>query len=107
MEGHAKDSKIVFKGVVLHHPMFGLYYNDYMVLVNRFLPKCRKFGYDLYISGLEHQLNYATFPMDNKGTGRTGRKIEADIDKNDTCYKRSEFFPENGIEAKTRMYMVS
>ena len=54
MEGHAKDSKIVFKGVVLHHPMFGLYYNDYMVLVNRFLPKLRKFGYDLYISGLEH-----------------------------------------------------
>ena len=52
-------------------------------------------------------MNYATFPMDNKGTGRTGRHIEADIDKNDTCYKRSEFFPENGIEAKTRMYMVS
>lgn len=107
MDSHAKDSKIIFKAVVLHHPMFGLYYDDYMVLVNRFLPKLRKFGYDLYITGLEHQLNYATFPLDDIGTGRTGKKMEIGIDDNTTCYKRSEFFPENGPETKDRFYTSS
>ena len=107
MENHAKDSKIIFKAVVMHHPMFGLYYDDYMVLVDRFLPKLRKFGYDLYITGLEHQLNYATFPLDDVGTGRTGKKIEDGIDKNNTCYKRSEFFPDGGQESKTRSYIAS
>lgn len=107
MEAHAKDSKIIFKAVVLHHPMFGLYYDDYMVLVNRFLPKLRKYGYDLYITGLEHQMNYATFPLDDVGTGRTGKKIEEGINNNQTCFKRSEFFPENGDESKTRTFMSS
>ena len=107
MEDHAKDSKIIFKAVILHHPMFGLYYDDYMVLVNRFLPKLRKYGYDLYINGLEHQLNYATFPLDDIGTGRTGKKFDDDIDKNNTCFKRSEFFPEEGPEQKTRTFMSS
>ena len=91
----------------MNHPMFSLYYDDYMALVYKLMPVLRKFGYDLYFSGLEQQLSYSNFPLDSPGNGRTGRKISKDIDKNTTCWKRSEFFPRGGPEKKTRMVLMS
>ena len=53
MKQASMDNKIIFKGIVMHHPMFSLYYDDYMALVYFFNKKIRKYGYDIYFSGLE------------------------------------------------------
>lgn len=107
MKKAANNPEVKFKGIVMHHPMFTLYYDDYMPLVYYFNKKIRKYGYDVYFAGMEQQLNYANYPLDQSGTGRSNRKIPKDIDKNETCYKRSEFFPRGGPEKQSRFVMTS
>ena len=50
----AKDVKIIWRAAVLHHPMFCLYYDDYVKLLEVLLPTLRTYGYDLYFAGMEH-----------------------------------------------------
>lgn len=103
----AKDTKVIWRAAVLHHPMFSLYYDDYVKLVESFLPLLRTYGYDFYFAGMEHQLNYANFPLDEPGNGRTGRKIDENIDSNSNCHKRSEFWIRKGPEAKSHTVIAT
>ena len=108
MKAFAEDRSIIFRAVVAHHPMFTLYYDDVMLLFDEFMPELRMFGYDFYFAGLEPQLSYANFPLDQLGNGRTNHmNAPYDIDATDRCYKRSEFFPRNGREATERVAMAS
>lgn len=50
----AKDTRIIWRAAVLHHPMFALYYDDYVKLVETLLPVLRTYGYDFYFAGMEH-----------------------------------------------------
>jgi hypothetical protein len=56
---------------------------------------------------MEHQLNYANFPLDEPGNGRTGRKIDENIDSNSNCHKRSEFWIRKGPEAKSHTVIAT
>ena len=103
----AKDTKVIWRAAVLHHPMFALYYDDYVKIVENFLPILRTYGYDFYFAGMEHQLNYANFPLDEPGNGRSGRKIDENIDSNTNCHKRSEFWIRKGPEAKSHTVIAT
>ena len=59
MEEHEKDENIVWKASIMHHLMFGLHYNDYGSILDNFLPLLRKYKYDIFLNGHEHQMNYA------------------------------------------------
>lgn len=106
-KAQSKDSKVIFRAAVLHHPMFCLYYDDYVKLVELLLPQLRTYGYDLYFAGMEHQMNYANFPLDEPGNGRTGRNISEDIDNNTVCHKRSEFWIKGGPEKRTHSIITT
>ena len=104
----AEDRTIAFRGIVMHHPIFTLYYDDNMLLFDDFLPEIRAYGYDLILSGLEPHLSYSNFPLDQFGNARKNHlDTPYDIDDTDRCYKRSEFFPRNGREATGRVAMAS
>lgn len=108
MRKDAEDRSVIFRGIVAHHPIFTLYYDDVMVLFDEFLPELRMFGYDFYFGGYEPQLSYANFPLDQIGNGRTNHlNAPYDIDSSDRCYKRSEFFPRQGREKTNRTAMAS
>lgn len=106
-KAQAKDTKVIWRAAVLHHPMFCLYYDDYVKLVEKLLPTLRTYGYDLYFAGMEHQMNYANFPLDQPGNGRTGRNISEDINENTVCHKRSEFWIRGGPEKRSHTIVTS
>jgi hypothetical protein len=43
----------------MHHPIFGLNYPDFTVIIEDFLPLLKKYGFDLFINGHEHNQSYA------------------------------------------------
>jgi len=87
--------------------MFTLYYDDNVKIVENLLPILRTYGYDFYFAGMEHQMNYANFPLDEPGNGRTGRNISEDIDSNTVCHKRSEFWIRGGPEKKSHTVITT
>jgi hypothetical protein len=50
----------------MHHPIFGLRYPDSTVLMDDLLPLLKKYKFDAFINGHEHNLNYATASLDMK-----------------------------------------
>ena len=44
--------------------MFGLHYLDYGAIIEELLPLLKKYNYDVYFNGHEHQINYAWTPID-------------------------------------------
>lgn len=53
------DKKVIWKASSMHHPMFGLHYLDYEAIINDFLPRMEANGYDVFLNGHEHLMNYA------------------------------------------------
>lgn len=54
MEEQSKDDKIIWKASNMHHPMFGLHYDDYQSLVDDYKPLLEANSYDIYFNGHEH-----------------------------------------------------
>ena len=54
MKEHSEDEKIVWKASNMHHPMFGLHYDDYKSIIEDFKPHLVEHGYDIYFNGHEH-----------------------------------------------------
>lgn len=52
-------------------------------------------------------MNYANFPLDEPGNGRTGRNISEDIDSNSICHKRSEFWIRGGPEKNSHTIITT
>jgi len=46
----------------MHHPMFGLHYDDYQSIIDDFLPLAKQNKQDVYFNGHEHLQNYGNNP---------------------------------------------
>lgn len=44
----------------MHHPMFGIFYQDYHAIVNDFMPRIQEHNYDIFFNGHEHLNAYAS-----------------------------------------------
>ena len=56
----------------MHHPMFGLHYQDYQAIINDFLPKISKAKFDVFFNGHEHLMNYGNIKIgEPRGTYST------------------------------------
>jgi len=73
----------------MHHPMFGLHYDDYGSIIKDFLPIIDKYDFDVYFNGHEHLLNYAT--VDRNATFKSDftEAPKAPVD----CNSSVEWFP--------------
>lgn len=92
MKKQDKDDKLIWKGSVMHHMMFGLHYTDYGAIIDEFLPLMKKHNYDLFFNGHEHQMNYAYTPTDidleyHKFQPEVYETVETQ------CYDTVEVFP--------------
>jgi hypothetical protein len=93
------DPNIIWKASSMHHPMFGLHYDDYETIIGDFLPLIQDAKYDVFFNGHEHLQNYAHHPYDGKF------KEQGPFEKtDDSCMDTIEWFPENGPEKDTRFY---
>jgi hypothetical protein len=48
----------------MHHPIFGLYYTDFTAIIEDFLPILKKYNFDIFFNGHEHNQSYANTPND-------------------------------------------
>lgn len=78
----------------MHHPMYGMHYNDYQPIIDHFLPVFKDGKFDAFFNGHEHLLNYAQVPKSAFG--------ESESSEQATCEKGVELFPNNGPEVQTR-----
>ena len=62
LQAMAEDEKIVWRATVDHHPMFGLSIPDYETIIDHLLPGLRNANFDVYFTGHEHFVAYATTP---------------------------------------------
>jgi hypothetical protein len=44
----------------MHHPMFGIFYQDYHAIINDYLPRLSHHGFDAFFDGHEHLNAYAS-----------------------------------------------
>lgn len=58
----SEQKKIIWKGSVMHHMLFGLYNVDYGTIVDDLLPLLKKFNYDLQFNGHDHHMTYSYTP---------------------------------------------
>ena len=56
------DPNMLWRAVVLHHPMWGKWYPDFAPIVLNFLPILQEHKFDLYLCGHEHVVSYANYP---------------------------------------------
>lgn len=54
--------ELIWRAVVLHHPLWGKWYPDFAPLVLNFLPILLDHKFDLYLCGHEHVVSYASYP---------------------------------------------
>ena len=54
LEKQKNDSQIIWKATGMHHPMFGLHYQDYQTIIEDFLPKIKESNFDVFFNGHEH-----------------------------------------------------
>ena len=54
LEEQSKDQKIIWKASSMHHPMFGLHYDDYQSIIDDYLPLIQQNNWDVYFNGHEH-----------------------------------------------------
>lgn len=101
-----QDQDIVWKASVMHHMMFGLHYADYGVILDKFLPLIRKYNYDIYFNGHEHQMHYAYTSPEEIDHILENYKVQPDGQfrkmPKDTCWDDVEIFPEHGPEEQSR-----
>lgn len=57
-----EDEKMLWKGTVLHHPMWGKWYPDFANIVLNYLPMLQDHKFDVYLNGHEHVISYAHYP---------------------------------------------
>ena len=62
LQNISEDKSIIWKASVMHHPIFGLNYLDFTVIIEDFLPLLKKYKFDLFINGHEHNQSYAFTP---------------------------------------------
>jgi hypothetical protein len=55
-----KDKSIAWKATAMHHPMFGIFYQDYHAIINDYLPRLNDHGFDTFFNGHEHLNAYAS-----------------------------------------------
>lgn len=104
MEDHAKDDKIVWKAANMHHPMFGLHYNDTEFIIDDFKPMMEEYGYEFYFCGHEHQSAYGYTPMfDNDDTPVSKSQCQESGEN----ISKKEWFPECESEQLTRKFEAS
>jgi len=63
IEEWSKDPSIIWKGTILHHTLFGKHYTDYEQIIADYLPRLVKGGFDVYLNGHEHTLDYVYYPI--------------------------------------------
>ena len=63
MASQVYDESIIWKATNMHHPMFGLHYLDYQVIIKELLPKLKTNKYDAFFAGHEHLAGYAFNPV--------------------------------------------
>ena len=56
-----KNESLLWRAVVLHHPMWGKWYPDFAPIVLNFLPILQEHNFDLYLCGHEHVISYASY----------------------------------------------
>ena len=54
------DKSIAWKATSMHHPMFGIFYQDYHAIINDYLPRLQENGFDAFFDGHEHLNAYAS-----------------------------------------------
>lgn len=101
------DPDIIWKASSMHHPMFGMFYQDYEAIIADFLPRMQRNSQDVYFNGHEHLLNYANIPAQvdvNQFTTPAAeqRSKIADDDHFYGCQDKSTWYPRGGAEAATR-----
>mmetsp|Transcript_11171 Transcript_11171/g.18773 ORF Transcript_11171/g.18773 Transcript_11171/m.18773 type:complete len:385 (-) Transcript_11171:28-1182(-) len=90
------DEKIVWRASNMHHPLFGLHYNDYQSLINDFLPVALQNDFDVYFNGHEHLMNYGFYDKTSLNPPR-----EDIPSQTPDCNNSTEIFM-NGSDSKTR-----
>jgi len=102
MTEQSQDDKIVWKASSMHHPMFGMHYDDYNSIIDDFLPLMVENNYDVFFNGHEHLQNYAYHPL-NATDGGEASNVVLDDDRDGTdCNSNKEWFPEGGDVQQTR-----
>lgn len=76
MEEQSKDDKIIWKAVSGHQHIFGMQFNENKIIYDEFLPLMKKYGYDVYLNGHEHLMDYSYIPTRND-TVRPKKKKDA------------------------------
>lgn len=66
MEKQSKDKSIAWKATGMHHPMFGIFYQDYHAIIHNFLPIIQSHNFDAFFNGHEHLNAYAAVSRDYK-----------------------------------------
>ena len=90
------NEKIVWRASNMHHPLFGLHYNDYQSIIDDFLPVALENDFDVYFNGHEHLMNYGFYDVSGLATDRNEGPIQtAD------CNSSTELFM-NGADEATR-----
>ena len=60
------DSDIIWKAIVMHHPVFGLQNKNYKSIINNLEPLLKEYEIDLVLSGHDHLLSYAYSNINKK-----------------------------------------
>ena len=60
LEDLYNDKNIAWKATSMHHPMFGIFYQDYHAIINDYLPRLSHNGFDAFFNGHEHLNAYAS-----------------------------------------------
>ena len=53
--------QIFWKGLFIHHALWGKYYFDYLPIVNNFMPILLRNNFDFYFCGHEHTSAHAVY----------------------------------------------
>lgn len=69
----------------MHHPMFGIFYQDYHAIIHNFLPSIQHHNYDVFFNGHEHLNAYSTVSRDYKLSIK-------EFDDGLNCQEKAEWF---------------
>jgi hypothetical protein len=101
LKAESADDKIIWKASAMHHPMFGLHYDDYQSIINDFLPLIKAANFDAFFNGHEHLQNYAN--TDSKQFFTDFQLLGIDPkDQKSNCSSSAEWFPQHGKEETER-----
>ena len=66
LDGLSSDKSVAWKATAMHHPMFGIFYQDYHAIIDDYLPRIESHGFDAFFNGHEHLKAYASVYRNEK-----------------------------------------